>query len=434
MRRQRVLSGSVLALLVMMFTLVLAGCGNDAVQITMPEQVASTASGDSKQIDVDVYWDATVSMQGYTTITNGNFYRTLPDRLGDIGSNFGETKFYRFGKDIKQLEGREYRKFSEPGYYDELITAFHNVIDKADESHLSIVVTDLFESDSDWSNVTKKLKEKYFAKHLAVGIIGIKNPFDGDIFDVGLNAAKYKYNSGNDPAKYRPFYLFIMGPEEKVAEFFNTWKERQSNAVEMQYLLLSENLTEEAADFSRLEIKDSKNIFKDERLAIKDKRIREFGIDSFGDESMLVSTFNYKPRFGSFPLDMNKLLVKSEVFILEEGEWKLVDDMDGKIDATVAPDSESSGNYNITVKFTPELSTKAGYINFLHVSVCPEEKGFQMPDWIKQWNMANIDIAPDQFDGSKTIHLMHLVDSLKASVLATSHPSLVNMNMVIDYR
>ena len=36
----------------------------------------------------------------------------------------------------------------------------HNVVDAANEEHLSVIITDLFESDADWSNVTKKLKDK----------------------------------------------------------------------------------------------------------------------------------------------------------------------------------------------------------------------------------------------------------------------------------
>ena len=422
-----------LVLLATALMTVLSGCGKNAVEITMPQQVAGAIAEESAPTNVDVYWDATYSMQGYATIPDGNFYRTLPDELGDIGSTMGETKFYRFGQDIKPLEGREYRQFSNPGYYDELVTAFHNVIDTADASHLSIVVTDLFESDSDWSNVTKKLKEKYFSQHLAVGIIGIKNPFNGDIFDVGLNAAKFSYNSGNDPARYRPFYLFIMGPEQKVADFMSRWKERQPDRVEMQYLLLSENLTEEA-DFSSLEIQNSENLYEDDKFGIKDKRIREFGVDKFGDETHLAVAFNYKPRFGAFPLDMDKLKLETEVYALHDGEWQLVDDMDEKIAASIVPDPNQAGNYAIDVKFTPELSLKPDAVNFVHISVIPEEKGFRMPDWVRQWNMSNIDVSATQFDGSKTINFLHVVESLKVSVLAASRPSLVNMNMVIDAR
>ena len=167
-----------MGLLLMVCSFLLAGCGDDdtAVKITMPPQVASEEAGADTPTAVDVYWDATYSMAGYATLPEGNFYRTLPDELGDLGSSMGGVTFYRFGEEIKELPGREYRQFSNPGYYTEVITAFHNVIDKADASHLSIVVTDLFESDADWSNVTQKLKEKYFGQHLSVAIIGIKNP------------------------------------------------------------------------------------------------------------------------------------------------------------------------------------------------------------------------------------------------------------------
>ena len=57
-----------------------------------------------------------------------------------------------------------------------------------------------------------------------------------------------------------------------------------------------------------------------------------------------------------------------------------------------------------------------------------------LPDWVKSWNMANYDIDANAFDGSKTINFLHVVGSLKDSMLMSAHPSLVNVNIVIDMR
>ena len=431
---------SIRCLATVFLCLLLGGCSPpweeaDLSSISMPAEVVQTGQETMEGTTVDVYWDATYSMQGYTTLASGNVYRTLPDQLGDIGDSMGEVRFFRFGAEVTPMDGREYRQFSTPAAYTELITAVHNAVENADENHLSVIVTDLFESDADWSNVTKKLKDKYFSKHMSVAIIGIKNSFYGDIFDVGLNAAKFSYNSYDDPARFRPFYLFIMGPDRKVKEFMELWKERQTAPNETQYLLLSENLTESTNDFSQLVILEgSENLYENEALGIRDKSVKEFGIDNQGDPVTLAVSFDYKPLFGTCPLDMNSLKTAIQVYSLtEEKTWEEVDRED---DATVemGADPGQPGRYQLTLRFTPERTLAPGRINFLHVSVKPDAKGYRLPDWVKAWNMPNVDVAPDQFDGSKTVNFFHVVESLKSSALAAAHPSLVNMNLIIDER
>ncbi len=412
--------------------IVCGGCGDETADapITMPAAVGSQAEVADAPVPVDVYWDATYSMQGYATIAAGNVYRTLPDELSDLGGSMGETTFYRFGQEIKKLEGREHRNFSNPGYYDEVITSFGNVIDQADASHLSIVVTDLFESDADWSNIAQKLKDKYFSQHLAVAIIGIKNPFQGDIFDVGLDAKKYAYDSGSDPARYRPFYLFIMGPDAKVESFVARFHERQPGGADVQYLVLSEKLADGALDFRTLKTAESANLYADEKHEVQDARIREFGVDAEGDTASLTVPFTYAPAFGALPVDVQGLKVETQCFSLADGEWQPVEKQSSDMKAELVPGD--GGQYQLKVSFTPEKSLVPEKVNFVHVSVAPDAKGYRLPDWVKAWNMTNADVDPAQFDGSKTINFLRVVESLKASVLSAAHPSLVNLDFIVD--
>ncbi len=411
-----------------------AGCTSNRYsgEVRMPDHFSSSGGTEPERIPVDVYWDATYSMQGYTTLTSGNVYRTLPDHLGDMGDAMGEVKFFRFGAEVKPLSGREYRKFSDPSYYTEVVTAMHNVIDVANPDHLSVIVTDLFESDADWSNVTKKLKEKYFAKHMSVAVIGIKNPFRGDIFDVGLNAAKYYYDSGSNPEKYRPFYLFIMGPDGKVKEFLERWKDRQDLQNETGYILLSERLLEKSADFSSLELKDGKNILLDERLGLKDKRMKEFGIKEPGEVLELTVGFQYEPASGVCPISPKDLKLDVEVLTLSpDGAWeKWESDSDAKL--AIEEDKEAEGMYRVMLSFTPARTLCPGKINLLHAGVVPTKKGYRLPDWVKKWSMANVDVSPEQFDGSKTINFYHVIESLRDSSMAAARPTVVSMDMVFD--
>ena len=208
-------------LLIICTAIILVGCGNQIQTVpSLPGTLPNALT--SEKIDTDIYFDATVSMKGFTTLAAGNVYLTLPDLLGDLCGAAGDVKFYSFGEQIHELDGRSYRQFTTPEVYNEAITAVANVVDRADTSHLSIIVTDLFESESDWSNVTQKLRDKFFANRLAVAVIGIKNSFHGEIFDVGLNAAHFNYNSADNPDKFRPFYLLIMGRDDFVKNFLRS--------------------------------------------------------------------------------------------------------------------------------------------------------------------------------------------------------------------
>ena len=98
-------------LLAFFLCLFLGGCAlpwenSQEMPITMPTDMARAEMETPAAIPVDVYWDATVSMQGYTTLAAGNVYRTLPDLLGDIGDSMGNVQFFRFGAEVMPLGGR----------------------------------------------------------------------------------------------------------------------------------------------------------------------------------------------------------------------------------------------------------------------------------------------------------------------------------------
>lgn len=408
------------------------GCSESGGVIHFPEKYRSSEENLPEKINVDVYFDATVSMRGFTEQAAGNVYRTLPDLLSDIGDSMGEIKFYSFGENVKELSGREYRKFSSPEPYNEIITAVHNVVDKSDSSHLSIIVTDLFESDSDWSNISKKIRDKFFANHLAVAVIGIRNSFSGEIFDVGLNAAKFHYDSYDYPYRFRPFYLLILGQESAVKNFMQKFKERQTLPNDTGYLLLSENLSETSSDFSKMTLQTIENFFIDDKLTLADKNAREFGIDRWRDHATFTLEFSYNPPLGACPLNMSAINSDVKVFTLNDEEWELLPDATSEIILKSIEGNEN--NFTVQFKVLPEDGLKEGRINFVHAELSPSEKGYLMPEWVYNWNMANVDVDPANFDGSKTINLIHVLGSLKDSVFVASRPALVNLNFVVDAR
>ncbi len=83
---------------------------------------------------------------------------------------------------------------------------------------------------------------------------------------------------------------------------------------------------------------------------------------------------------------------------------------------------------------TPDKSLERGKINFVHAALVPTAKGYQLPQWVRNWNMANVDVAPGNFDGSKTINLIHVLNALKDAVFDTTRPAMIEFNFFVDAR
>ena len=120
---------AVVIAVVLFMTVALSGCGgSDEPTLTMPPGSPVPPESKPAQMTVDVYWDATVSMQGFTTLAAGNVYRTLPDMLNELGGSLGEARFFRFGEQVTLLEGRDYLRFRDQDCYTEKITSFGKVV------------------------------------------------------------------------------------------------------------------------------------------------------------------------------------------------------------------------------------------------------------------------------------------------------------------
>ena len=422
-------------------TFFFAACGNEIDQSAFEKLPAIEKSQlvDSK-ISVNVLWDATISMQGFTTLAPMNVYRTLPDEIENICSSIstlGNVNFYRFGQNATLIDRNAYRQFASPEIYTELITSMSNAVDISNPNELSIIVTDLFESSADWSLITQKLKDKYFSQHLSCAVIGVKNPFDGKIFDVGLKAESFSYATGGNETRFRPFYLFVLGREDLVKNFvtrFEHFRRQQVIKNEIQYVIFTEHLTDKTETFETLPIKSSENIFESGRFFIDDLRIREFGIDSPSEKSSLTFGFHYKPTLGALLIDRNALLTRLDFYSYDPEKFEWVSDKktrsDGKFSLTSDPESE---NYLVTFEFTGEKNLTADRLNFLHASMIPTASSFALPDWVSNWNMQNIDMNPNSFDGTKTVNLLHILDSLMDAEISSSQPSLIDLYFLIEY-
>lgn len=428
--------------LLLLVPLALSGCGGGGGSKAQVEMKSDMFHKELPPVPerpkVDVYWDTSLSMAGYTTIPAKNSFRELPDEIMDMSSAIGQVEFFRFGASIIPMLGNEYHKLISENAYTEMENSLKTVIEAAKPEHLTVVVTDLFETDSAWSAVTKKLQEKYFRNLYAVGVAALRSPFNGTVYDVGLDHAKFEYNSGTEPKRFRPVYMMVMGPDKLVSDFLKRCDKKKIGAGSLQLLMLSSQLTEEPTNAKNMPEVEIKNLIEQEKLPLPEgSNAVEYKLHDWDKPVIMTRTFQYAPNAYVCQLDMKQLKPVLEVkyFDGEAGDWSENKVSEKSFECTVAPSEEKPDAYDIKLTFQPQEVLKKDKVNAVMLSIVPQYDGLMLPEWIQQWNMSGAAASdPSQFDGSKTVNLKRTITSLKDSVIAVKPPSLVNLEMYIDLR
>lgn len=221
-------------LFAVLFMLTLVGCGGKKAdkKPSAPLPMPSTAKDFSylekvpvtENLAVKVYVDGTASMAGYT---NKNAPSVFKDIMKSIEPVFAarwksnKIEFIRFGDSYVPFNGEDFLKFEREDFYQDKDTRLDNVIKDTDNKNLSIIITDLFQTNQHYTSLCNALESKCFGQQAdrSFAIIGIKSQFKGRIYDIA-NHAPVEYNSeeGNE-ASYRPLYMLVVGNDADVKVF-----------------------------------------------------------------------------------------------------------------------------------------------------------------------------------------------------------------------
>ena len=168
------------------------------------EQLTTLGQDDNDKEDnpVFIYFDQSLSMQGYTKDQPGvnNLYVNVIDDLQQIAENVGSKTYYHsFGKSIVPIKENKISQVIKPGFYEctgaasecnnqESKIHLPFKMAKANPSGTYIIVTDLFLASKQLvggtlNQLTKPLKS-ILKKGKSVGIIGVMSSFNGTIYDI----------------------------------------------------------------------------------------------------------------------------------------------------------------------------------------------------------------------------------------------------------
>src|ERR1035437_613210 len=360
----------------------------------------------SETIKLDIYLDATTSMEGFA-VSNSSIYSQFLDQLEASALSAwrnAEPQFFKFGEIIKPINRIEFlsAKNNLQFYKDKDIfkkTYIDSVVKRTDSKRLSVLITDLFQDEGDVNIMVERIKEKCFVRDVMVGIIGVKSDFKGKVYDVR------NYQKGYDlESKERPFYALIFGNPYNMELLFEALKTK-SFVKEDQFLIFSKYIIK-SFEPTLIKTKDSKFVNKKApRTEIKNSF--DFSMKKEGKEAKfnLEININRNTRCADY-LEKN---IQALVF-----KKSIQDSKNIAVDSTLTNDVSIENIQRVGDKLTGTVLLKNddppgnySYEVYLKVN---QLNGFQTPQWIKAFSTE--DPIPNTPSASKTYNLQKLTELL----------------------
>ena len=399
----------------------------------------------SDSVKVDLFFDATLSMKGFVLTQTTSSYQLIVPLLerGVIeGWKGGQISFFKFGDDIAPLPGRQYLEAIKPSFYSDSKynrkTLIESVIDRSSQDRLTVIVTDLFQTNADINQLSEKLKQKFIANNLAIGIYAIRSQFDGPIYDVGSDAYSFRYTSGK-PETERPFYLLAFGKHADISKYFEVLdKAGLSGIVERHSLIFSRHLASRYISFSRAKMKTADRISEISASNLLTARFDDDRVKAFK-----LAKSRPEAKFSTeLPCDslVKNVMEYGNDLTAEVTAWKGEDKGGKELIQIESPQAQKA--LSVTAKLLPEQPpyTKLHLGGSIKPSDFPgpgiyqyrillRPNRFMLPGWVSLWNMRDEEVkrwyrTPADFNGAKTYNLENFLGTLQGAVLSTTQPKL----------
>jgi hypothetical protein len=329
-------------LVILVFSLPQLGCESKVKELP-PEDASDNVGEVSDTLDVDIFLDATLSMKGFIIPGVASHYEQtiqLLERAVGKGWQNGKAMFYRFGSTISPIKSRGYLEAAQPGFYTDKKffqkTFIENVLDSAKTENLTVIVTDLFQNDADVNLLTRKLKEKYLIKNLAIGILGIKSEFNGSVYDVGIRNYSFAYTSNNANSEtFRPFYVLMLGKHTDVVRYYEELeKSGLKNFPSNNFLIFSRYLGNPLTSFegggidTPSKIVETSGIISPSLPLNRLKQFKQFRLRDGSVDASFTAALTHKPL--PYTMQFNPALVDAEITVWRYNQSRLEMNEDAK--------------------------------------------------------------------------------------------------------
>ena len=239
---------------VSVFFIFLTGCADPGIPEFQDDTSDITPGDISDRLVARIYFDATLSMQGFVVPDSTLYTQICPYLESVIVSGWENEKvdFFRFGEQVESIDRNTYLQAGYANFYEsenifretfiqkvidyegqlasnrmaestipeesteievpntpeestKTVLPTEEANDRRKEGGLVVIVTDLFQDKGDINLLVTQLKEKYIKKGIEVGLFGLRSQFDGTVYDTGIGQAPLPYRSDpNNPETFRP--------------------------------------------------------------------------------------------------------------------------------------------------------------------------------------------------------------------------------------
>ena len=437
----------------------LKGCDTGEKSIPDPPEPLPDLPPVSDRLVARIYFDATLSMQGFVVPDSTHYTRICPSLESVIVSSWRDetVNFFRFGEKVEPIDRSTYLQAGYESFYEEEDifgkTYIEKVIEneaqfvntdigtsstpedtaeidandtlqeaaKADntEGQLVVIVTDLFQDDSDITRLIDHLKEKYIQKGREVGLFGLRSQFDGTVYDIGIGEGSSMRYRGP-----RPFYLLVLGRHTDIAHYFDKLVARGFSEAET--VIFSQYLVDPLLSFDGATINEVVNL-NGTSYVRPDPRLKQYEIRADSNLAKISAVSEYKLLPHVMPFDSDTLEVSAIAKHVPGGETERYPEAeDGlKVKPTL---SKNEHGYQLSIDFSLASQDLESAVYLYEVTLLPGIDSYGTPDWCSDWDMGRAR------DGAKTLNLVNFVRDLSQVTVQIHKPKIAQFHCYIGKR
>ena len=426
-------------------------------EITKPNSIIQPTNTDDNEKSVFIYFDQSLSMQGYTKNQPGqnNLYVNVIDDLQQIAENVGSKTYYHsFGKSIVPIKENKISQVIKPSFY-ECTNSASDCNNQESKIHLPfkmakanpdgtyIIVTDLFLSSKQLvggtlSQLIKPLKS-ILKKGKSVGIIGVMSSFNGTIYDIPtMEGGTVSYTE----AQKRPFYIIVIGDQKEINQVKKNLEEQHFTDADDSYkytLITSTPILQNLND---------KKLISENNISSKVTKAENFKFD-YIKETLPVYKFDIRNKSKSIKFSINrddiivkgsngvsKFRIENTLWSSKENRCSKINEDDWKKDRRIEI-SKTSGSLtgpnekklDISMFSTVPLKKMFwGRKYFYLIDVYADKPGNASEETFKEWSVRDSD-AEEFKDGNpvefKTLNLTKIMKILNSVANDEFQPTLI---------
>lgn len=457
------------------FSIFLISC--DKPEIPDFKPALDITPGDiSDKLVARIYFDATLSMQGFVVPGSTRYTQICPylESVVVTGWEDETVNFFRFGEQVEPINRSTYLQAGYESFYEQAhifrrtyieevirheeklvnaqmkasstpedateadvndtpeatiegVTPTETVNERRKEGQLIVIVTDLFQDDSDITLLIDYLKKKYIQKGSEVGLFGLRSQFDGTVYDIGIgeeSSLRYRSNP-SDLETFRPFYLLVLGRYADIVRYFDLLK---ANNPDAQTIIFSRYLVSSLLSIDGDSVKPEVNNLNSDTFKSVPARVKQFRIVDDSKLADISTKLAYTPLRHAMFFDSDTFGVSIRAKDKLMGETK--ENPDAKNCLKVTPTLQKNENGSeFTVDFkldSQSLPRKAIYL--YEVTLHPNVDKYQAPEWCSRWDMGA------ERDGSKTLNLVNFVRNLSQVTARMHRPKIAQFHFYIEKR